>query len=137
MINKVILVGNVGAKPDVTNSQNVKIASVSLATSERYTDKSGEKQTRTEWHRVKFFGKMADVVEQYVDKGKTIYVEGRISSSKYTDKEGVDRVSYDIIASGIKIIGGKNDAPSTAGSSQQKSQVLQSENINPVEDLPF
>ncbi len=89
MINKVILVGNVGGDPDVrTLENNVKVATLSLATSERYTDSNQQRQERTTWHRIVLWRNLADVVEKYVHKGSQLYIEGRISNRQYKDKEG-------------------------------------------------
>ena len=110
-INKVILIGNLGADPDTRYSASGSaICSVSLATSESWKDKqTGEMQDRTEWHRVKFFGKLAEIAGQYLKKGRQVYIEGSIRSSKYTDKEGIERWSTDIIANNMQMLGGPGD----------------------------
>ena len=92
MINKAILVGNVGGDPEVrTLENNVKVATISLATSERYTDSNKQKQERTTWHRVVLWRNLAEVVEKYVHKGSQLYIEGRISNRQYKDKDGNDQ----------------------------------------------
>ena len=110
-VNKVILIGNLGADPDTRYSASGSaICSVSLATSESWKDKqTGEMQDRTEWHRVKFFGKLAEIAGQYLKKGRQVYIEGSIRSSKYTDKEGIERWSTDIIANNMQMLGGPGD----------------------------
>jgi single-strand DNA-binding protein len=107
-INKVILVGNIGADPEVRYTQGgTAIANLSVATSEQWTDKqSGQKQERTEWHRVKLFGRLAEIAGEYLKKGRQVYVEGSLRTDKYTDKQGVERYSTDIIASELQMLGG-------------------------------
>jgi single-strand DNA-binding protein len=107
-INKVILVGNLGADPEVRyTAGGTAIASLSIATSEQWTDKqSGQKQERTEWHRVKLFGRLAEIAGEYLKKGRQVYVEGSLRTDKYTDKQGVERYSTDIIASDLQMLGG-------------------------------
>jgi len=106
-INKVILVGNLGADPEVKyGASGSANTSLSIATSESWTDKtSGEKQERTEWHRVKIFGKLAEIAGEYLKKGRQVYIEGKLSTSKYTDKQGVERYSTDIIADVMQMLG--------------------------------
>jgi single-strand DNA-binding protein len=113
-VNKVILIGNLGADPETRYSASgTAMCSVSLATSENWKDKqTGEMQERTEWHRVKFFGKLAEIAGEYLKKGRQVYIEGSIRSSKYTDKEGVERWSTDIIANNMQMLGGPGDGDS-------------------------
>jgi single-strand DNA-binding protein len=107
-INKVIIVGNLGADPEVRyTGGGTAVCSLSVATSEQWTDKqSGEKQERTEWHRVKLFGKLAEIAGEYLKKGRQVYIEGSLRTDKYTDKNGVERYSTDIIASDMQMLGG-------------------------------
>lgn len=102
-INKVILVGNVGQAPEIRYFPNGDpVAKVSIATSESWQDKnSGQRQDRTEWHRVVFFGKLADVVSQYVKKGSKLYVEGKLQTRKWQDQSGQDRYTTEIIVDGF------------------------------------
>jgi len=121
-INKVILVGNLGADPEVKyGASGSANTSLSIATSESWTDKtSGEKQERTEWHRVKIFGKLAEIAGEYLKKGRQVYIEGKLSTSKYTDKQGVERYSTDIIASDMQMLGSgdRDDSTPRARTSQ-------------------
>lgn len=98
-VNKVILVGNIGNEPELRYMPNGNaVASVSLATSDTWKDKStGEPQEKTEWHRVVFFGKIAEIVGQYVHKGSKLYVEGRLVTRKWTDQQGIDRYTTEIV----------------------------------------
>ena len=107
-VNKVILVGNLGADPEVKyTGGGTAICTLSVATSESWKDKqTGEQQERTEWHRVKLFGRLAEIAGEYLKKGRQIYIEGSIRTDKYTDKEGVQRYSTDIIGSEMQMLGG-------------------------------
>ncbi len=107
-INKVIIVGNLGADPETRyTGSGTAITSLRIATSENWTDKqSGEKQERTEWHRVKLFGKLAEIAGEYLKKGRQVYIEGSLRTDKYTDKDGVERYSTDIIANEMQMLGG-------------------------------
>jgi single-strand DNA-binding protein len=107
-INKVIIVGNLGADPETRYTGNgTAITSIRIATSEQWTDKqSGEKQERTEWHRVKLFGRLAEIAGEYLKKGRQVYIEGSLRTDKYTDKDGVERFSTDIIAAEMQMLGG-------------------------------
>ncbi len=120
-INKVILVGNLGNDPEVRyTTSGTAIASLSIATSESWTDKqSGEKQERTEWHRVKMFGRLAEIAGEYLKKGRQVYIEGSLRTDKYTDKAGVEKYSTDIIASEMQMLGG-NEAGGGGGGGQRE-----------------
>ena len=102
-INKVILIGNLGAKPELKySSTGIGIANLSVATSESWTDKNtGQKQEKTEWHRVSVFGKLAEIISKYCDKGSKVYVEGKPQTRKYQDKSGADRYTTEIVVSGF------------------------------------
>lgn len=119
-INKVILVGNLGNDPEVRYSQSgTAMTSISVATSESWKDKtSGEQQERTEWHRVKFFGRLAEIAGEYLKKGSQVYIEGKLRTDKYTDKAGVEKYSTDIIADEMQMLGGKMGAGEGGGSSR-------------------
>ena len=120
-VNKVIIVGNLGDDPDVKYTGNgTAIATISVATSEKWTDKDGEQQERTEWHRIKFFGRLAEVVGEYLKKGRQVYVEGRLQTDKWTDKDGVDRYTTNIIANEMQMLGG-NPGGERGGGQQQRS----------------
>ena len=118
-VNKVILVGNLGQDPDVKYMPSGSaVANVSLATTDSWKDKqTGQQQDRTEWHRVVFYGRLAEIVGEYLKKGAQIYVEGRLQTRKWTDKHQVDRYTTEIIAQEMQMLGGRgNGAPSAAGS---------------------
>jgi len=128
-INKVILVGNIGAKPEVKYSSNGSaIANLSVATSETWNDKnSGEKQEKTEWHRVSLYGKLAEIAGQYLDKGSKVYVEGKLQTRKWQDQSGQDRYTTEIIVSGY---GGTLQMLDKREGMASSSQSAPSTNIN-------
>ena len=107
-INKVILVGTVGKDPEVRYFQSGDAyCTLSVATTEQWKDKAGEKQEKTEWHRVKFTRKLAEIVGEYVRKGQMIYVEGKLETQKYTDKQGIERYSTDVVANEMQMLGSR------------------------------
>ncbi|MEJ7745974.1 MAG: single-stranded DNA-binding protein [Luteimonas sp.] len=109
-INKVILVGNLGNDPDTKYTQGgMAITRISLATSSVRKDKDGNQQERTEWHRVTLFGKLGEIAGEYLRKGSQCYIEGSIRYDKYTDKEGVEKYSTDIIADEMQMLGGRGE----------------------------
>lgn len=107
MINKAILIGNVGKNPEVKHFENGVKCSFSLATSETYTPKGGEKVTQTEWHSIIAWGKLAEIVEKYVKKGQSLYIEGKINYRSFDDRDGNKKYITEINASSIQMIGGK------------------------------
>ncbi|WP_298136072.1 single-stranded DNA-binding protein [Acidiferrobacter sp.] len=111
-INKVILVGNLGRDPEIRYVPNGgAVANLNIATSESWKDKAtGEKQERTEWHRVVFFGKLAEIASEYLKKGAQIYVEGRLQTRKWQDKSGQDRYTTEIVGSELQMLGGRSGA---------------------------
>ena len=115
-INKVILVGNLGKDPEVRYSPSGQaVANATLATSESWKDKNtGEKQERTEWHRVVFFGRLAEIAGEYLKKGAQIYVEGRLQTRKWQDKEGQDRYTTEIVANEMQMLGSRSGAGAPA-----------------------
>jgi len=113
-INKVILVGNVGNDPECRENGNSPIANLSVATSETWKDKNtGEQQERTEWHRVVFFNRLAEVVRDYVKKGTKVYLEGRLQTRSY-EQDGVQKYSTEIVANEMQMLDSKNGSASEA-----------------------
>jgi len=132
-INKVILIGRVGNQPEQKNtSLNTKYVSISLATSDEWHDKNtNEKKSNTEWHKVVFFGKSAEAISSYANKGDRIYVEGKINSYKYFDeKSGVEKTSFNIKADSFLFLNNKNQK-------ELKNSADNEENIYSEEDIPF
>lgn len=109
-LNKVTLIGRLGRDPEVRYMPNGDaVANFSIATSESWKDQHGVKQERTEWHNITMYRRLAEVAGQYLKKGSQVYLEGRIQSRKYTDKQGIERVAYEIVAHEMQMLGGKPD----------------------------
>jgi single-strand DNA-binding protein len=115
-VNKVILVGNLGRDPEIRYlPSGDPVANITIATSSKYKSKTGEMVEETEWHRVTFFGKLAEIVSQYLKKGRSVYVEGRIKTRKYTDKDGVEKYATDIIANEMQMLGSREGMGGPSG----------------------
>ena len=116
-VNKVILVGNLGADPEVRYlPSGDAVANIRLATTDRYKDKqSGEFKEMTEWHRISFFGRLAEIVSEYLKKGSAVYFEGRIRTRKYQAQDGTDRYSTEIVAEQMQMLGGRGGAGGAGG----------------------
>ncbi len=109
-VNRVTLIGNLGKDPEVRYMANGDaVANVTVATTDTWKDKEGQKQEKTEWHRVTFYRKLAEIVEKYLNKGSAIYIEGRLETRKWTDKQGNERYTTEVIASEMKMLGGKKE----------------------------
>jgi single-strand DNA-binding protein len=142
-INKVILIGNLGNDPEQKSLPNGgAVTNISLATAESWTDKqTGQKQERTEWHRVVFFNRLAEIAGQYLTKGSKVYIEGSLRTRKWQDKDGTDRYTTEIVASEMQMLSGKGDSVEqhTAPAKQQKQPAQQYQ--APVDDfnddIPF
>ena len=141
-LNKVTLIGNVGQDPDVrTTAGGTQVAKCSLATSRPYKDKSGEQQEKTQWHRLTFFGRLVDVVEQWINKGDRLYIEGRLEYSQ-TENEGTTRYWTDIIVHEMIMLGSKDrDQRGGGGTSTPAKRPAPSKPRKPItdpdDDLPF
>jgi len=116
-VNKVIIVGNLGRDPEIRYMPSGDaIANIAVATSYKSKDKNtGEAKELTEWHRISFFGRLAEIVGQYLKKGSSVYVEGRLQTRKYTDKDGVEKYATDIIAENMQMLGGRAGMGGDAG----------------------
>lgn len=144
MLNKVQLIGRLGQDPEVrTLNTGVKFSTFSLATSESYKDKSGQKVEKTEWHNIVVWKQLADIVERYLNKGDLVYVEGKIETKKFTDKEGNDRYMTQINGFNLTMLGSKSK-PEVAGASTSKPQTppasqspVQAPAQDEEDDLPF
>lgn len=122
-VNKVILLGNLGKDPEIKYMTNGEaVANIALATTEVWKDKNGEKVEKTEWHRVTFYRKLAEIVGEYCKKGKSIYVEGRLETRKWQDKSGQDRYTTEIIATDMKLLGSKPEGQQSNSAGQQQQQ---------------
>lgn len=124
-VNKVIIIGNLGNDPDVKYMPNgTCVASLSVATSEKWKDKNtGQEQTKTEWHRIKIFGKLGEITGQYLKKGSKAYFEGSLRTNKWTDKDSIERYTTEIIANQMQMLDGKNSTGEQEHSSTTGTQV--------------
>lgn len=149
-INKCILVGNLGADPEVRYSPSgAAVTNIRIATSEVWRDKqSGEQQERTEWHRIVFFGRLAEIAGEYLKKGQQVYVEGRLQTRKWQDRDGNDRFTTEIVANEMQMLGGRggggsggsaswDDAGSSRGGSGGGQQGQQAPADDFEDDIPF
>jgi single-strand DNA-binding protein len=108
-VNKVILVGNLGRDPETRyTTGGDAVTNLRIATTEAWKDKSGEKQEKTEWHTVVLFGRLAEIAGEYLKKGRPVYIEGRLQTRKYTDKEGVEKYSTEIVADRMQLLGSRD-----------------------------
>lgn len=108
-VNKVILIGNLGRDPETRfMPSGDAICNVSIATTDTWKDKNGEKQEKTEWHRVAFFGKLAEIAGEYLKKGSQVYVEGRLQTRKWQDKDGQDKYTTEIVANAMQMLGSRS-----------------------------
>lgn len=143
-VNKVILIGNLGADPEVRSLESgVKVATINVATSESYKDKSGERQTQTEWHRVVLWRGLAEVVERYLKKGSQVYIEGRLRTRSYDDQDGKKMYVTEIEAREMTMLGrrenesGDSNQESRSSSSEGNQKSAEGSSANDADDLPF
>ena len=143
-INKVILIGNLGNDPDVRyTASGAAVSNISLATTESWKDKeTGEQQDKTEWHRIVFFGRLAEIVAEYLKKGSQIYVEGRLQTRKWQDKEGNDRYTTEIVANEMQMLGSRggasfNQSPEPSSAPAAKPAAQKEDESFVDDDIPF
>ena len=140
-INKVIIVGNLGRDPENRSlPSGEQVTGIAVATTDRWKDKAtGEQKELTEWHRISFFGKLAEIAGQYLKKGSQVYVEGRLRTRKYTDKDGIDRYATEIIADTLQMLGsrqgGRNEYAEQTGRSARPTQ--RTHEPDPDDYIPF
>ena len=128
MLNKVTLIGRVGREPEVRRMPDGSpVASLSVATGEKWVNDKGEHQERTEWHNIVAYGKLADIIGKWLKKGSLVYFEGKIRSRKYSDRNGTERTAYEIIADQMKMLGGKETGRQPAARADDA----------PDDDVPF
>jgi single-strand DNA-binding protein len=124
-VNRVILIGNLGADPETRYlPSGDAVTNIRIATTDTWKDKSGEKQEHTEWHRVAFFGKLAEISGEYLKKGSPVYVEGRIRTRKWQDKEGQERYSTEIVADRMQLLGGRGGAGGSETTSREPAAAI-------------
>jgi single-strand DNA-binding protein len=149
-VNKVILLGNLGANPEMRYTQSgTAVANLRLATTEKWTDKSGQRQEATEWHRVVLWGKQAEIASQYLTKGRQIYVEGRIRTRQWQDQQGQKRYSTEIVAQTFQMVGRRGEGEGAGGPApggQEQPQTVPPDDMGgggndfgggPDDDIPF
>lgn len=142
-LNKVILIGRLGRDPEVRYMPNGEaVCNFSVATSETWNDRNGQRVERTEWHNITMYRKLAEIAGQYLKKGGLVYLEGRIQSRKYQGKDGIERTAYDIVANEMKMLGGCNENSGGApyeegyGQSQEAYQRPAQQSRQPAPDAP-
>jgi single-strand DNA-binding protein len=136
-VNKAILIGNLGADPELRYTPTGQaVSSFSLATTDRYKDKNGTQQSRTEWHNVVCWGRLAEIAKDYLKKGSPVYIEGRIQYRSYDDKDGIKRYRTEVVAQGMQLLGSR---PSGGGEGRQAEPAEAPEAPMTAEDddLPF
>ena len=141
-VNKVILLGNLGRDPEVRHLENGRaVANFSIATSETYKDRNGERQTKTEWHNVVLWTPLAEIAEKYLKKGNQVYIEGKLTSRSYDDKDGVTKYITEVVGREMTLVGGRPDgssAPAQASSTSVAEPVaVGMTEDNEPDDLPF
>ena len=139
-LNKVMLIGNLGRDPEVRyTASGTAVAGFSVATSEKFKNKNGEWEERTEWHNVTLWGRLAVIAGEYLAKGKTVYLEGRLQTRKWQDRDGKDRYTTEVVADKMQMLGGKGDGGSRQGAGRNDMQEPSYEEpvFNPDDDIPF
>ncbi|OGT99527.1 MAG: single-stranded DNA-binding protein [Geobacteraceae bacterium GWB2_52_12] len=139
-LNKVMLIGNLGKDPEVRfTASGQAVASFSLATSEKFKGKSGEMEERTEWHNITLWGKLAEIAGEYLSKGKTVYIEGRLQTRKWQDKSGNDRYTTDIVGDKMQMLSAKGERSGGGDSSSAQKSTAASYEEPPFQDddIPF
>ena len=141
-VNKVILVGNLGQKPEMRyTATQTAVANLSIATTESWKDKeSGENRDKTEWHRVVFFGNLAEIAEKYLDRGSSVYVEGKIQTRKWQDKDGNDKWTTEVLGNQLTMLGSRPSSDSSMQSNDSTSSPFPEDDSGPGlsdDDIPF
>lgn len=141
-VNKVILVGNLGQKPEMRyTATQTAVANLSIATTESWKDEeSGENRDKTEWHRVVFFGNLAEIAEKYLDKGSSVYVEGKIQTRKWQDKDGNDKWTTEVLGNQLTMLGSRPSSDSSMQSNDSTNSPFPEDDSGPGlsdDDIPF
>ena len=142
-VNKVILVGNLGANPEIRYTQGGQaVGNMRIATTERWTDRNGQKQEQTEWHNVVVWGRQAEIVGQYLTKGRQVFVEGRIRTRQWQDKTGQKRFTTEVVALNVQMLGGRGergpeDSPATVPPDESGAMADFAVGEGPDDDIPF
>ncbi len=143
-VNKVILIGNLGSDPEVKYTPSgAAVANFNIATNENWTNKDGKKEERTEWHKIVVWSKLAELCGEYLSKGRTVYVEGRLQTREWNDKDGNKRYTTEIVAQNITFLGGNqggersNRQPAAAAAASGGSRVQEATPVEVDDDIPF
>ncbi len=137
-VNKVILVGRLGADPEIRyTQQGVAVTNFNIATSENWVDKSGQKQERTEWHRIVVWGKIAELCSQYLTKGRQVFVEGRLQTRQWEDKEGHKRFTTEVVAATVQFLDKGGDKSAGAPMMDEPLPEISAPDVSADEDIPF
>jgi single-strand DNA-binding protein len=139
-VNKSIIIGALGRDPEIRYMPNGDaICNISVATSESWKDKNGEKQERTEWHRVSMFGKLAEIAVEYLKKGASVYLEGKLQTRKWTDKDGAEKYTTEIIADRMQMLGGNRESSRESSREHPKENHRRAEHADHFDDdlIPF
>jgi single-strand DNA-binding protein len=136
-INRVILIGNLGKDPEIRSLEGgVKVANFTLATTETYKGKTGERNEHTEWHNIVLWRGLAEVAEGYLKKGNTVYIEGKIRTREWTDKDGNKRYTTEIVGDNMVMLGGRRDQAGNGSGSSEYNQVPKTEKVTKTETAP-
>ena len=144
-LNKVMLIGNLGKDPEVRyTAAGTAVASFSVATSEKYKNKSGEWEEKTEWHNVTLWARLAEIAGEYLAKGKTVYIEGRLQTRKWQDRDGKDRYTTEIVGEKMQMLSGKGEGGGgrqgggrSESQGQSQETAYEEPTFNPDDDIPF
>lgn len=142
-LNKVMLIGNLGKDPEVRyTTSGQAVASFSLATSEKFKNRNGEMEERTEWHNVVLWGRQAEIAKDYLAKGRTVFIEGRLQTRKWQDKDGRDRYTTEIVGDRMQFVGAKGDSGGRQGGGRSPGDdssppPFEEPAFNPDEEIPF
>jgi len=140
-LNKVMLIGNLGKDPEVRyTAAGTAVASFSLATSEKFKNKNGEWEEKTEWHNITLWARLAEIAGEYLTKGKTVYIEGRLQTRKWQDRDGRDRYTTEIVGDKMQMLSGKGEGggrPAGGRAEGQEAPAHEEPVFNPDDDIPF
>jgi single-strand DNA-binding protein len=140
-LNKVMLIGNLGKDPEVRyTTSGTAVASFSIATTERFKNKNGEWEEKTEWHNITLWSRLAEIAGEYLAKGRTVYIEGRLQTRKWQDRDGRDRYTTEIVGEKMQMLGGKGEGGGRARTTEEPSYEQPSYEepaFNPDDDIPF
>jgi single-strand DNA-binding protein len=138
-VNKAIVLGNIGRDPEVRYSASGSaVCNLSIATTRKWKSKDGEAQEETEWHRVVFYDRLAEVADEYLGKGSAVYVEGRLKTRKWQDKDGIDRYTTEIVGEQMQMLGGRDSAQTAQKPAAQKPAAKKADSFDSMDDdIPF